>query len=875
MERTNLELLEVEDGELLEVEDGELLEVENRVGLQLIRNTMEFERIQAKGKFLFAGERKFWVKGVTYGAFRPDADGNEYFDTDAIRRDFMQMARHGINTVRIPHTMPPRALLDEAERNGLRVMVGLSAEQYVGYLIDKDKQPPDIEALVRDKVRGVAGHPALLCYSIGNEVPAPLVRWIGHRKVERYIERIYHSIKAEDPLGLVTYVNYPTTEYLQLPFLDIVSFNVYLETRRQLADYLPRLQNIADERPLIMSELGLDSFRNSEQLQADTLDWQIRTSFEKGCAGVFVFSWTDEWYRGGGDVEDWAFGVTTRERKPKPALKAMAAAFDDAPLPRETSWPTMSVVVCSYNGAKTIRDTLKGLEKLDYPESCHEIIVIDDGSTDDTSEIAADYPVTLIRTENRGLSAARNLGLQHATGQIVVYIDDDAYPDPDWLKYIAHAFGNSDHAGIGGPNLSPPDDPFVAMCVSYSPGDPKHVLISDELADHIPGCNMAFQRTALLEIGGFDDQFRVAGDDVDICWRLQDHGQTLGFSPAAVVWHHHRKSIKAYWKQQRGYGKAEALLDAKWPDKYNVVGHMKSRGRIYGGGLVSLFRPRFRIYHGMWGAAPFQSVHERVPGVLNSLSLMPEWYLLVLTMLGLTLAGFFWQPLLLIGLPLFLASLAVCAWQAFEGARVAASKVGYLPKNDLIRFLALTTLLHFTQPLARLWGRIRWGLTLWRSTSDGGFTFPRAVQSAEWTEDWVEPELRLSAIDRALRDAKARFIHGDEFARWDFEVMGGILGSTRMLMAVEDHGSGTQYVRLRFRPRIRMGTWVALLIIFALAGLMFFQGNWLVAGFMVFIASILIGGTVNQCGKALAATLAAVETAKNGPTDRHVQFREN
>ena len=122
------------------------------------------QRPRVNGKFLYVGNEKFWVRGVTYGAFRPDVQGNEYHNLEIIERDFAQMAASGFNTVRVPHTMPPLSLLDAAQRHGLRVMVGLSAEQYVGYLIDK-KDSPDIEAVVRTKVQACAGHPAspLLC----------------------------------------------------------------------------------------------------------------------------------------------------------------------------------------------------------------------------------------------------------------------------------------------------------------------------------------------------------------------------------------------------------------------------------------------------------------------------------------------------------------------------------------------------------------------------------------------------------------------------------------------------------------------------------------------------------------------------------------
>ncbi|NIP81943.1 MAG: glycosyltransferase, partial [Gemmatimonadetes bacterium] len=84
---------------------------------------------------------------------------------------------------------------------------------------------------------------------------------------------------------------------------------------------------------------------------------------------------------------------------------------------------------------------------------------------------------------------------------------------------------------------APVDAGPMARCVADSPGGPNHVLLSDAVAEHIPGCNMAFRTAALREVGGFDPRFRIAGDDVDICWRLQQRGWTLGFHPAAMVWH--------------------------------------------------------------------------------------------------------------------------------------------------------------------------------------------------------------------------------------------------------------------------------------------------------------------------------------------------
>jgi GT2 family glycosyltransferase len=154
-----------------------------------------------------------------------------------------------------------------------------------------------------------------------------------------------------------------------------------------------------------------------------------------------------------------------------------------------------------------------------------------------------------------------------------------------WLRYLAAAFGRAPHVGTGGPNLPPAGDGFIAECIANAPGNPLHILLSDEIAEHIPWCNMAYRREALVGIGGFDPRFRAAGDDVDICWRLQDRGWTIGFCPTAVVWHHRRNSIRAFWKQQYGYGKAEAQLEDKWPQRCNALGHIGWAGRIYAPGM--------------------------------------------------------------------------------------------------------------------------------------------------------------------------------------------------------------------------------------------------------------------------------------------------
>jgi GT2 family glycosyltransferase len=831
-------------------------------------------RPRARGKFLFLGEEKLYVRGVTYGTFRPDARGDEFPDPTQVERDFALMATHGVNAVRT-YTVPPRWVLDEARARHLHVMVGLPWEQHVDFLSDR-RRARDIEQRVRHGVRSVAGHPAVLGYAVGNEIPAPIVRWLGRRRVEGFIERLYDAAKSEDPEALVTYVNYPTAEYLSLPFLDFVGFNVYLESRERLEAYLARLHNLVGERPLLLTELGLDSRRNGEDTQRRVLEWKVEAAFAAGCAGAFVFSWTDEWHRGGYDIDDWDFGLTRRDRTPKPALAAVACAFAAAPLPRSIRWPMISVVVCSYNGARTIRETLTALQKIDYP--AYEVIVVDDGSTDATAAIAREFPVRLISTENQGLSAARNTGLGAAAGEIVAYIDDDAYPDPHWLTYLADAFRRTPHVGVGGPNIAPPGDGAIAGCVARAPGGPTHVLLSDREAEHIPGCNMAFRREALVAVGGFDPQFRVAGDDVDVCWRLQERGGTLGYHPGAVVWHHRRNSVGAYLRQQVGYGEAEAMVERKWPEKYNAIGHPTWGGRIYANWLTAALRwSRSRIYHGTWGGALFQTALYRPPGWLQSLAMLPEWYLVIGLLALLSALGAHWSPLLGFA-PLLAVAIIAPVVQAALSAAGAQYPIRLRLLARLRRF-GLTSALYMLQPLARLWGRLRYGLTPWRRNVSG-FSWPSERICTMWSEHWRSAEVRLRGLEAVLRQGPCAARRGGDFDRWDLEVRAGLFGAARTLMVVEEHGAGKQLVRLRIWPRPSSGGVLVSLFFFLLATGAAYDGARPIALALAIIALLTQVSAAQECAGAVAALTCAVErqqeeeivsrTAAVAPVEREV-----
>jgi len=753
---------------------------------------------------------KFHVRGVTYGTFR-GPEGSAFPAPERVREDFAAMAAAGVNSLRT-YVPPPAWLLDAALEHGLRVMVGFAWEQHVAFLDDPERARR-IAAKLGEEVRACDQHPAILCYSIGNEIPSPIVRWHGKREVERFLERLHWEAKTADPEGLVTYVNYPSTEYLELPFLDLAAFNVFLEEKGSYEAYLARLQNLAGDRPLLITELGLDSRRNGAEEQARMLEWQVRQAFATGAAGAFVFSWTDEWHRGGHDVIDWDFGVVDRQRAPKPALAALRRAFAEVPFNARGPWPPVSVVVCTHNGQSTLDECLERLGSLCYPD--YEVIVVNDGSADASAQIARRHGVKLVETDHRGLGNARNAGIEAARGEIVAFLDDDAYPDADWLHYVAALLRANGHAGVGGPNIPPEDDGFLAECVAAAPGGPIHVLVSDREAEHVPGCNMAFRKDVLEEVGCFDERFEVAGDDVDLCWRLQKAGRTLGFSAGAVVMHRRRDSIRRYLRQQYGYGKAEALLERKWPTRYNRAGSSRWAGRIYEAPAAQTPRRRSLVRYGTWGTGLFQSVYDP-PRFWTGMLQAPEGLLLVALLGEISALGLLWSPLL-VAAPVFFAVIAWILACAVANGWHAHHSVPGRPRRETLKRRAITSLLFLLQPLARLTGRLRNGLSPWRRRARPLPALPHPRTLEIWSERWRDPKDWIEQLQDGLTAMGGFVRSGGPFDRWDLDLRAGVLGGVKIRTAVEEHGNGKQLLRARVWPRATAAGRLAVLVLVLLA----------------------------------------------------------
>lgn len=558
------------------------------------------QRLTVDGRFFRLGDERVFLKLVTYGPF-PGGWPEDFHE------DFRRIAEAGFQALRL-YEWPSGELLDAAAANGLHVFAGHHWPSARDFL-NRGEHPFETWCIALwTRLADTGRHPALAGVFVANEIPSDLVRWMGAPRVLEAIETLIAGGREVAADLLWAYSNYPSTEYLEPANADFTAMNVYLEDGQDFSRYLRRLQHVAGDRPVMISEFGFDSRRGGLEKQAETLDWGINRAREGGAAGMAVYAWSDRWWNAGAEVPDWDFGLTDREGLDKPALDAVRTAFAKAPEAPEA--PSFSVIVCCRDGRDRIGACLRSLEALHGPEA--EIIVVDDGSSDGTADlIEKEFPgVKTIRLETAGLSAARNAGAEAATGEVVAFTDDDCEVDPDWLVEIARVFTDGWDA-VGGPNLPPRPRDLANAVVTAAPGAASHVMLDDREAEHVPGCNIAVRRTAYFQIGGFDPDFRTAGDDVDFCWRLRDAGMRIGFAPNAFVWHHRRTSPLGYLRQQIGYGRAERLLRQKHPDRFSPSGDAMWRGVIYSGAPVRAAGEPI-IYHGPMGMAGYQGLVTRM-----------------------------------------------------------------------------------------------------------------------------------------------------------------------------------------------------------------------------------------------------------------------
>ena len=246
------------------------------------------ERVRTAGKFFTTKGQKFFLKGFSYGPFAPNGDGEHLPERAQVREDLAHIRGLGGNTIRV-YFPPPSWLLDEALEQGIYVFIDIPWEKHRCFFEDWEAMERARDR-VRQTARDLGNHPAVFAISVVNEFPVDVVRFQGRRRTELFVEELLSIAREEAPECLLTFVNFPTTEFLEVQGCDFICFNVYLHNEEKFSKYLDRLQHIAGNRPLVLGEYGIDSEREGDVEQAAILTRHLNQVFRRGLAGSVVDS---------------------------------------------------------------------------------------------------------------------------------------------------------------------------------------------------------------------------------------------------------------------------------------------------------------------------------------------------------------------------------------------------------------------------------------------------------------------------------------------------------------------------------------------------------------------------------------------------------
>jgi lipopolysaccharide/colanic/teichoic acid biosynthesis glycosyltransferase/glycosyltransferase involved in cell wall biosynthesis len=225
----------------------------------------------------------------------------------------------------------------------------------------------------------------------------------------------------------------------------------------------------------------------------------------------------------------------------------------------------ISVIVPAYNAEATIGDCVRALQHQSLSSDKYEIIVVDDGSTDATLNIARQLGVMVKSQPRQYAAAARNTGAAAACGNLLLFTDADCAANSDWIAVISAPFANSDVVGVKGTYRTRQRE-LIARFVQLEYED-KYDRMSKELQiDFIDTYSAAYRRDIFLLNGGFDSRLRAA-EDKEFSFRLAHKGYRLVFVPSAIVYHHHNTTLRAYFRRKFDFGYWNAILTAWYPDK--------------------------------------------------------------------------------------------------------------------------------------------------------------------------------------------------------------------------------------------------------------------------------------------------------------------
>lgn len=247
--------------------------------------------------------------------------------------------------------------------------------------------------------------------------------------------------------------------------------------------------------------------------------------------------------------------------------------------------PRSSIIIPTCDRRDSLKENLLSLTWLDYPKNKYEVIVIDDGSTDGTEEMIAKmrdplpYSLRYGRfKEKKGISAARNLGMNMASGGIFVFTDDDCLFEMKWLTFLLASFDSPNVGVVGGPDRTPREATFFSKCVGYlftsfvGTGGLRGGKRFRVGRYYPKGCNMAVLREAIDKVGGFDEHLGP-GEEIELGYRIEKAGYQIKFAPKAFVWHKRKITLKAFLQKMFKIGYTRVVLALKHKGLLRI-GHM-------------------------------------------------------------------------------------------------------------------------------------------------------------------------------------------------------------------------------------------------------------------------------------------------------------
>lgn len=240
----------------------------------------------------------------------------------------------------------------------------------------------------------------------------------------------------------------------------------------------------------------------------------------------------------------------------------------DMRMSTQNTYPFVSIIICSLNGAAYIADCLRSIQSQTYPADKREVIVIDDGSIDETSSIARSFDgVRVIRfEENKGIPIARNAGLNAAQGDLIAYIDSDCVAEPQWLEQVVPAFSDPtivaaggkvlafsratisqrymEATGYGNPARNSPQKGILGRLIGYGLTMVYPTILETKAIDvqAVYTANVVYRGTVIRAIGGFDEHLQTS-EDSDVAARLRTQGGRIVYIPNAIVRHRHYETL--------------------------------------------------------------------------------------------------------------------------------------------------------------------------------------------------------------------------------------------------------------------------------------------------------------------------------------------